>query len=170
MCLAVLMSTPGWAAVSERMPQLVKPELRKKLGPQASLQAQLRAMRGKQAQIRASAARLAALAREPKPRSLPPGEEKTWQRYRKFLLSSSRRMARLAAEWDRKIDRFERRYRDAPDSRQALREMQEMNLSFNIQYLRLQNKIQAENREFAMLFNIMKLKRDAAKSAIENVR
>ncbi len=50
------------------------------------------------------------------------------------------------------------------------REMQEMNMSFNLQYLQLQQKMQSENRQFTMMSNIMKTKHDTAKSAINNVR
>jgi hypothetical protein len=52
----------------------------------------------------------------------------------------------------------------------ATRQMQEMNMSFNMQYLQLQQKMQADNRQFTMLSNIMKTKHDTAKNAINNVR
>ncbi len=50
------------------------------------------------------------------------------------------------------------------------REIQEMNQSFNLQYLSLQQKMQGENRQFTALSNIMKTKHDTAKNAISNVR
>ena len=50
------------------------------------------------------------------------------------------------------------------------RQMQEMNMSFNMQYLMLQQKMQADNRQFTTLSNIMKTKHDTAKNAINNVR
>ena len=53
---------------------------------------------------------------------------------------------------------------------QATREMQELNMSFNMQYLQLQQKMQQDNRQFTMLSNIMKTKHDTAKNAISNVR
>jgi hypothetical protein len=49
-------------------------------------------------------------------------------------------------------------------------EMQEMQMSFNLQYLMLQNKISQENRQFSMLSNIMKNKHDTAKNSINNIR
>lgn len=52
----------------------------------------------------------------------------------------------------------------------ATREMQEMNQSFNLQYLQLQQKMQADSRQFTLLSNIMKTKHDTAKNAINNVR
>ena len=52
----------------------------------------------------------------------------------------------------------------------AVRQMQEMQMSFNLQYLMLQNKISHENRQFTMVSNIMKNKHDTAKNSINNIR
>ena len=52
----------------------------------------------------------------------------------------------------------------------AAKQMQELNMSFNMQYLVLQQKMQADNRQFTTLSNIMKTKHDTAKNAINNVR
>jgi len=52
----------------------------------------------------------------------------------------------------------------------ATKQMQEMQTSFNLQYLQLQNKISHENRQFTMVSNIMKTKHDTAKSSINNIR
>jgi uncharacterized coiled-coil DUF342 family protein len=49
-------------------------------------------------------------------------------------------------------------------------EMQEMQMSFNLQYLMLQNKISQENRQFSMVSNIMRNKHDTAKNSINNIR
>jgi len=48
--------------------------------------------------------------------------------------------------------------------------MQEMNMSFNLQYLAIQQKMQDESRRFTLLSNIMKTKHDTAKNSISNVR
>jgi arginine decarboxylase-like protein len=53
---------------------------------------------------------------------------------------------------------------------EATRQMQEMSMSFNLQYLMLQNKISHENRQFTMVSNIMKNKHDTAKNSINNIR
>jgi hypothetical protein len=53
---------------------------------------------------------------------------------------------------------------------EATKEMQEMNQSFNLQYLQLQQNMQQENRQFTMMSNIMKTKHDTAKAVINNVR
>jgi len=52
----------------------------------------------------------------------------------------------------------------------ATRQMQEMNMSFNLQYLMLQQKMQSDNRQFTLMSNIMKTKHETAKNAINNVR
>jgi hypothetical protein len=52
----------------------------------------------------------------------------------------------------------------------ATKNMQEMAQSFNLQYLQLQEKMQAENRSFSTVSNVMKTKHDTAKSSISNVR
>jgi len=52
----------------------------------------------------------------------------------------------------------------------ATQEMQEMQQSFNLQYLQLQQDMQAQNRQFTMVSNIMKVKHDTAKSSINNIR
>ena len=52
----------------------------------------------------------------------------------------------------------------------ATKQMAEMNMSFNMQYLGLQEKIQQDTRQFSMVSNVMKTKHDAAKNSINNVR
>ena len=52
---------------------------------------------------------------------------------------------------------------------QATQQMQETQMSFNLQYLQLQNSMQNENRQFTMVSNIMKTKHDTAKNTISNV-
>ncbi len=46
----------------------------------------------------------------------------------------------------------------------------EMQESFNLQYLQLQQDMQQQNRQFTMISNIMKVKHDTARSAINNIR
>ena len=52
----------------------------------------------------------------------------------------------------------------------ATKNMQETQMSFNLQYLQLQNSMQNENRQFTMLSNIMKTKHDTVKNSISNIR
>ncbi len=48
-------------------------------------------------------------------------------------------------------------------------EMQEQNQMFNMQYLELQTQLQEDNREFSTLSNLMKVRHDTAKAAINNM-
>ena len=53
---------------------------------------------------------------------------------------------------------------------QAIQQMQETQMSFNLQYLQLQNQMQEANRQFAAVSNIMKTKHDTVKNSIANIR
>jgi len=48
--------------------------------------------------------------------------------------------------------------------------MQEMDQSFNLHYLNLQQNMAQENRQFTMVPNIMKAKHKKAREAIDKVR
>ena len=52
----------------------------------------------------------------------------------------------------------------------ATQQMQEMNQQFNLQYLQLQENMQAENRQFTALSNVMKTKNDTAKNSLSNLK
>ena len=52
----------------------------------------------------------------------------------------------------------------------ATKQMQETQMSFNLQYLQLQSQMQHENRSFTMLSNIMKGKHETVKNSISNIR
>jgi predicted secreted Zn-dependent protease len=56
-----------------------------------------------------------------------------------------------------------------PDLMQSLQNLQETQMSFNLQYLQLQNNMQNENRQFNMVSNIMKTKHDTVKNSISNI-
>jgi hypothetical protein len=42
--------------------------------------------------------------------------------------------------------------------------------SFNLRYLELQERMQRETREFTAVSNVMKVRHDAARAAIQNVQ
>ncbi len=52
----------------------------------------------------------------------------------------------------------------------ATRQMQETQMSFNLQYLQLQSQMQNENRSYTAVSNIMKTKHDTVKNSISNIR
>lgn len=53
---------------------------------------------------------------------------------------------------------------------EATRQMQETQMSFNLQYLQLQSQMQHENRSYTAVSNIMKTKHDTVKNSISNIR
>lgn len=53
---------------------------------------------------------------------------------------------------------------------QATKNLQETQMSFNLQYLQLQNSMQNENRQFTMVSNVMKTKHATAKNIISNIK
>ncbi len=55
------------------------------------------------------------------------------------------------------------------DVLEATRELQREAQTFNVQYLQLQEAMQRESREFTALSNVMKVKHDSAKAAINNI-
>lgn len=52
----------------------------------------------------------------------------------------------------------------------ATKQMQETQMSFNLQYLQLQSQMQHENRSYSAISNIMKTKHDTVKNSISNIR
>lgn len=52
---------------------------------------------------------------------------------------------------------------------QATQQMQETQMSFNLQYLQLQSQMQNENRSYTAVSNIMKTKHDTVKNSISNI-
>ncbi len=58
---------------------------------------------------------------------------------------------------------------DEGDVLAATRELQRESQTFNLQYLQLQEAMQRESREFTALSNVMKVKHDSAKAAINNI-
>lgn len=52
----------------------------------------------------------------------------------------------------------------------ATKQMQETQMSFNLQYLQLQEQMQNENRQYTAVSNILKTKHDTVKNSISNIR
>jgi hypothetical protein len=58
----------------------------------------------------------------------------------------------------------------AADGFEAARLLQAEGQSFNLRYLELQERMQRETREFTAVSNVMKVRHDAARAAIQNVQ
>ena len=56
------------------------------------------------------------------------------------------------------------------DAFDAARALQAEGQSFNLRYLELQERMQRETREFTAVSNVMKVRHDAARAAIQNVQ
>lgn len=79
--------------------------------------------------------------------------------YSRSLDRASRQCTQLANKWERDIARARKKGLSS-----------EIQMSFNLQYLQLQNAMQNENRQYTMISNIMKTKHDTVKNAIDNIR
>jgi hypothetical protein len=53
---------------------------------------------------------------------------------------------------------------------QTTKQMQETQMSFNMQYLALQTQMQKENSTYLMVSNVLKTRHDTAKNSISNIR
>lgn len=58
----------------------------------------------------------------------------------------------------------------SPNAVSAMKQLHEAQMSFNMQYLALQQKMQDESRRFTLLSNVMKTKHDTVKNSISNIR
>ena len=90
------------------------------------------------------------------------------------MLQLSEEQAKIYSSLGKKIDDFSKLAAQKGTSEgellQATKNMQETQMSFNLQYLQLQNSMQNENRQFTMVSNIMKTKNDTLKNSISNIR
>jgi len=90
------------------------------------------------------------------------------------LMQSNAEMSKLFATLSRKITEVGKlageRGRTQEQLVPAMKQLEEMNQSFNLQYLGLQQQMQDESRQFSLLSNIMKTKHDTAKNSINNLR
>jgi hypothetical protein len=166
--LSMTLSPLALAAESSRDDEAQTPAARK-----ASLQADARLLQERQSNARSVVSTLRALAEEPMPAGSSRADQTTWGRYAKFLRSCSDRIEKVVARWEPKLAALDKQIQSAQSERAVLtaaRKLMEMNQSFNMQYLGLQQEMQAENRKFTALSNIMKTRHDTAKNAISNVR
>jgi hypothetical protein len=116
--------------------------------------------------LQQTAGTLRELAAQPLPAQLSDKEKREAERYIKWLKDSSQKLDELANRWHFSLTKMETN--QGPPSKQN--QMTEMNQSFNLQYLELQQAMQDENRRFTMVSNIMKNKHDTAKNSINNIR
>jgi hypothetical protein len=116
--------------------------------------------------LRQTAKTLEDLAGQPLPAQLSASEQREARSYALWLKNSSQKLNDLADRWQSGVNK------DAQPGfpKTEPRNMQEMNQSFNMQYLGLQQQMQDESRRFTLVSNIMKTKHDTAKNSISNLR
>lgn len=103
------------------------------------------------AQLKSQSRALALAARQKPPKGLNDDQRAQLKQYDRWLEEQSRKTLDLATLGNAA------RY-------------QELQMSFNLQYLQLQSQMQHENRSYTAVSNIMKTKHDTAKNSISNVR
>jgi hypothetical protein len=89
-------------------------------------------------------------------------------------------ISKITEALDQKVTEFQQRVKtflegiavssDSGALVNATRQMQETEMSFNLQYLQLQSQMQNENRSYTAVSNIMKTKHDTVKNSISNIR
>lgn len=117
-------------------------------------------------QLQQTAQILLELAGQPFPAKLSAAEKREAERYTNWLKDSGKRLDNLADRWQSVLGKIEKHH----DPVVTQKQMAEMNQSFNLQYLGLQQQMQDENRRFTLVSNIMKNKHDTAKNSINNIR
>ncbi len=120
--------------------------------------------------LRNTSKTLLKLSKASAPKNLTSEQQKGLRDYNQWLERSSKKLDNLANTGDSIIQNAASSGNSQEELMQLTKEMQQMNQAFNSQYLKLQQEMQKENRQFAMISNIMKVKHDTAKSAINNVR
>lgn len=153
-------SDPGLALAGAPDPAPTEPS---KLSPKQ----QLARLRKQIATIESIAADLEALAKAPMPKGLPPEDREVFPRYNAFVSRSAEQLRSSAQDWSDVLDEVEPTLTTHDDPRALL---EELAMSFNLQYLQLQSQMQHENRSYTAVSNIMKTKHDTVKNSISNIR
>src|SRR6476646_2756074 len=86
------------------------------------------------------------------------------------LREKSSELGRLFLQSSALVDKFAKAIGSQADLLQATKNMQEAQMSFNLQYRQLQRQMQNENRTFTSVSNVLKTRHDTAKNSISNIR
>jgi len=99
------------------------------------------------------------LSQQRGPKGLARRDMSELERYNKWLSNSCKEIEKLSNQGEELLKQTK-----------VTEEVLKMQQSFNLQYLQLQQDMQQQNRQFTLVSNIMKVKHDTAKNAINNVR
>ena len=83
---------------------------------------------------------------------------------------ASNELGRLFGQSTALVDKVAKMRGSRADLLQATKNMQETQMSFNLQYLQLQQQMQTENRTFTSVSNVLKTRHDTVKNSIGNIR
>ena len=86
------------------------------------------------------------------------------------LREAGAELARFFAQQSALVARVVKAGGSASALSNATEQLQETQMSFNLQYLQLQSQMQNENRSYTTVSNIMKTKHDTVKNSISNIR
>jgi len=140
------------------------------------LRSKVAALRARQTGVRDAALALQNLSEQAMPSGLPPRDRVTWPKYVLFLRGSQAQLVKAVDAWKAKLDAFEKQLErvdataDVNRLKSATQELQQITAALDLHYLQLRNNLARENRQFTMMSNIMKVKHDTAKAAINNIR
>lgn len=123
--------------------------------------AQLDSLQTKIGQLRSTAFALRSLADQALPTGLGADEIAAETAYSGWLARAADTLETAADGWQQNV---------ALSDSSAPHQLQETQMSFNLQYLQLQSQMQHENRAYTAISNIMKTKHESAKNAIDNIR
>jgi hypothetical protein len=82
---------------------------------------------------------------------------------------AAEKLSALYAELSRKVDAVVKAQPGAA-MQAAVKELQQAQATFNLQYQQLQQRMQNENRQYTTISNVLKTKHDTVKNSINNVR
>jgi hypothetical protein len=120
--------------------------------------------------------KLTAMSTKSPPKELGAKDRETWLKFNTFLKKSGMRLQKSNNQWSPKLDRFEKRLSaiDASGSQTELsaatKDLKNLEQSFSLQFLALQQAMQHESRKFQTISNVMKNRHDTAKNSINNIR
>lgn len=86
------------------------------------------------------------------------------------LRETSAELGRLFAQQTALVGEVVKARASQAELRKAIESLQETQMSFNLQYLQLQQKMQNESRSYTTVSNILKTRHDTVKNSISNIR
>jgi len=116
--------------------------------------------------IESSLAQLNELLSEDAPGHLPESERDDWRLQTKWVQNCIKQIK----EFQQKYDNSSSNTKQGKAAGNTANNMMFSQMSFNVEFLALQNSLQKENHQFQMLSIAMKVRHDAAMRAIRNLK